>query len=111
MMRLISGVIVIAVCLGICGCGSGSNNPGPGLNIVAGNWQVSTASTASPGAIGVGGTSLSQAGNSVSGTMHLAMPPCFNFIGNSNLNGTVSGSTLKVNTSLARRPALTRTVD
>jgi hypothetical protein len=80
------------------------------LNIVAGNWQVSTASTASPGAIGLGGSSLSQAGNSVTGIMHLVMPPCFNFIGNSNLNGSISGSTLKLTTSLAGGQALTVTL-
>src|SRR5262249_39505605 len=109
-MRQISGVIVIALCLWICGCGSGSNNPGPGLNIVAGNWQVSAASTASPGTIGLGGASLSQTGNTVSGIMHLVLPPCFNFIGDTSLNGTVSGSTLKLTTSLAGGQALTVTL-
>src|SRR5215471_9178293 len=109
-MRFISGVILLTVCIWICGCGSGGSNPGPTLNIASGNWQVSTISTTNAGLRGLGGTSLSQTGANVSGIMHLVSPPCFNFLNDINLNGTVSGTTLKLTSNAVNGPAISATI-
>jgi hypothetical protein len=67
---------------------------------MAGNWQINLASIANPGIKSLGGGfSLNQTGMSVSGIMHLLLPPCFNLIEDINLNGGVNGPTLQLTTS------------
>jgi hypothetical protein len=109
-MRYFSGVILLTGCVWICACGSGGGNPGPTLNIASGNWQVSIVSTANPGLRGLGGTSLSQTGANVTGIMHLVSPPCFNFLNDINLNGTLSGTTLKLTSNAVSGSAISATV-
>lgn len=108
-MRFVSRIIIAAFCLWICGCGSGNNKVNPTLNITAGNWQVSTVSTTTHGALGIGGTSLSQTGTTVNGIMHLVFPPCFNSIQDINVNGTVSGVTVNLTSSMVNGQMLSLT--
>jgi hypothetical protein len=100
-MRFIARLAIVPLFLFICGCGSGSNQVGPLLTLTSGNWQVNMVSTTNLGAVGSGGTSLSQSGTSVSGIMHLLSPPCFKPVSDINVNATVNGPTLQLTASTA----------
>ena len=101
-MRFIARVAIVLFLLFMCGCGSGGNsNNGPMLTLTAGNWQFNMVSTTNPGAVGGGGTSLSQTGTSVSGIMHVLFLPCFKLFGDTSVSATITGSTLQLTASSA----------
>jgi hypothetical protein len=101
-MRFIARVAIAPLFLFICGCGSGGNsNNGPMLTLTAGNWQINMVSTTNPGTGVIGGTSLSQAGTTVTGIMHLVSASCFTFLSDITVNATVTGPTMQLTASSA----------
>ena len=68
---------MLVLCLGFAGCGGSSMMPTPpAASFFSGLYQISGASSSSPGSFTING-SLMQTGNNVSGVMHLNLSSCF----------------------------------
>ena len=93
---LVTGVIALSL---ITGCGGGTmptSQPNPPPPNMSGAWNIGTESAATSPIIGivVGSGTLTQKGNSVSGTLTLTGSPCASSGGS--LTGTVTGTSLSL---------------
>ena len=86
----------------LCGCGggdvsSGSADPAPRDGGIAGNWQFNLASNTSPAkpSATMSG-SIVHSGGSLTATMHIDSPPCFDRLSAIELSGTQTGSNLSL---------------
>jgi len=95
-LRLATASCLLSVLVLLVGCGGKAaltpqTPTGQNLNM-AGNWQVSTASTVSGGPpLAIGG-SISQSGNSLSGLVHIDGSNCFDRSTTVGLAGTLTGT-------------------
>jgi hypothetical protein len=80
----------------LCGCGGGgkisSPPPGPPPNI-AGNWQLTTTSTAGMSPLTIAG-SINQSSNSLAGAVHADGSACFDQLITIGFTGTLTGSNI-----------------
>lgn len=101
---------LLAALVLLCGCGGGVGRtsappsaPPPQSVDIAGNWQISTSSTARGDPLGIAG-SINQSGSAVSGTVHVFSfyDYCFDHLATVGLTGTLTGSNISLtSTSVA----------
>lgn len=89
-MRTLSIMLLAIAAVALWGCGGGASSSQP-FTIQSGNWSISAVSTAAPGNNFLGGGSLSQSGNSVSGVLHIFGSGCFDGSTDIPVSGSVSG--------------------